>query len=138
MKPAWPGTTPGPSSCSGPRPGPAAGGGAVPALGRLRSTAAAAGREAAEYFLVMRALRPELGSSLAEALVQGGRPADGWPCRRGWSPSGPTGLTAHYHGELLVQVRRFGSAADAYRRVADLDPARRPAVRRAWATPWTG
>src|SRR5262249_15188622 len=78
--------------------------------------------EAIGYYRAARSLRPQLGVSLSDALVRGGRPAQAEAVMQeplSQRPDHPDYLV--HLGFALMAQRRFGDAEATYRQVIALD-----------------
>jgi serine/threonine-protein kinase len=79
--------------------------------------------EAIECYTALRALRPELGGYLAEALVQGGRPREGLELYERLAAERPDDPGLHYHwGRALLALGHLEKAEAALRRAIALNP----------------
>jgi tetratricopeptide (TPR) repeat protein len=79
--------------------------------------------EAVECYTAARALRPELGISLAESLVGSGRVREGLALYERLTAVRPDNPWLHYqHGRALHKQGQFREAAAAYRSALALDP----------------
>jgi Flp pilus assembly protein TadD/tRNA A-37 threonylcarbamoyl transferase component Bud32 len=79
--------------------------------------------EAIECYAAARALRPELGSWLANALVGSGRVEDGLALSKHLTAEWPDNPRLHLvYGNALFKQRRYGAAAAAYREAIRLKP----------------
>jgi tetratricopeptide (TPR) repeat protein len=79
--------------------------------------------EAVEWYRAARALRPELGLNLADALLRSGRDAEGLGLFQQMVEQTPDNPFFHLaRGNALYDKRDLGGAIACYRRALDLDP----------------